>query len=58
VCIWCADGADGERWTPDLPFPPSNNLDVYEDSEMNFDVSFITIEHFTILVCLSPLLSH
>ncbi len=51
---WCA-GADGERWTPDLPFPPSNNLDVYEDPEMNFDVSFITVEHFTILVCLAPL---
>jgi len=48
-------GAGGERWTPDLPFPPSNNLDVYEDPEMNFDVSFITVEHFTILVCLAPL---
>jgi len=44
------DHTAGEAFHPDLPFPPSMNLDVYEDAEMNFDLSFMSEEHFIILV--------
>lgn len=42
--------SQAEAFHPDLPFPPSMNLDIYEDAEMNFDMSFMSEEHFIILV--------
>ncbi|KAL6056841.1 Npa1 domain-containing protein [Balamuthia mandrillaris] len=50
------DGTHGEgaveesKFVPDLPFPPSMDLSIYEDQELGIDVTFMTLQHFTILV--------